>query len=104
MSRIRTLIKEADPEVVEEQKYKMPSNPGGIPVWYHDGVITTGETYKKHLRLTFSKGAELRKNHDPKGLINSHSAMKIEEDDHIDEDAFKKLIKSAVTLNKKSNK
>ena len=55
MSRIRALIKQADPEVVEEVKYKKPSNPAGIPVWYHDGMICTGETYKNHLRLTFAK-------------------------------------------------
>ncbi|MBI4136518.1 DUF1801 domain-containing protein [Candidatus Roizmanbacteria bacterium] len=96
--RIRTLIQQADPEVIEERKYKMPSNPAGIPVWYLDGMICTGETYQKHLRLTFAKGPAL-KEHDPKGLFNRHSAMVIQEDDKIDETAFKKLIRAAVKLN-----
>lgn len=99
MSKIRSLIKEADPEVVEKQKYKMPSKPDGIPVWYHDGMICTGETYKKHLRLTFSKAKEIKK-HDKKGLFNRHSAIVIEEDDKLDEEAFKDLIKTVVKINK----
>ncbi|MCA9386749.1 DUF1801 domain-containing protein [Candidatus Dojkabacteria bacterium] len=99
MSQIRKLINEAEPEIVEEQKYKMPSKPEGIPVWYNNGMICTGETYKKHLRLTFSKAKELKK-HDPKGLFNKHSAIVIEEDDKLDETAFKNLIKSAVKINK----
>lgn len=105
MSKIRQLIKQADPDVTEEQKYKMPSNPEGIPVWYHDGMICTGETYKKHLRLTFSKAKELKK-HDPEGLFNRHSAIVIEEDDKLNESAFKKLIKAAIKINqeKKSKK
>ncbi len=101
MSQIRTLIKQADPEVVEEAKYKKPSNPAGIPVWYHDGMICTGETYRNHLRLTFAKGASL-KNRDAKGLFNRHSAIVIEEDDKIDEAAFKNIIRAAVALNSKS--
>ncbi len=95
LSRIRTLIKQADPKVVEEMKWKKPSNPAGIPVWYHDGMICTGETYKNHLRLTFSKGKELK---DPKGLL-TFRAMIIHEDDKINEAAFKDLIRAAVKLN-----
>jgi len=98
MSRIRTLIKEADPEVIEEMKYKKPSNPDGVFVWSHDGMISTGETYKNHLRLTFAKGAFL-KDQDPKGLINAYRAMLINEDDKIDGEAFKNLIRAAVDLN-----
>lgn len=98
LSRIREFIEQADPEVVEEMKYKKPSNPAGIPVWYHDGLICTGETYKNHLRLTFAKGASL-KGQDPKGLFNRHSAIVIQEDDKIDETAFKDIIRTAVALN-----
>jgi hypothetical protein len=103
MSRIRRLIKQADPKVIEEVKYKMPSNPGGIPVWYHDGMICTGETYKNHLRLTFAKGPKL-KDHDPKGLFNRHSAIVLQEDDKIEETAFKNIIRAAVALNLKSKR
>lgn len=98
MSRIRTLIKQADPEVIEEVKYKKPSNPAGIPVWYHDGMICTGETYKNHLRLTFAKGASLK---DSNGLFNRHSAIVIQEGDKIDDIAFKNLIRTAAALNSK---
>lgn len=98
MSRIRVLIKQADSEMVEEVKYKKPSNPAGIPVWYHDGMICTGETYKNHLRLTFAKGASLN---DPKGLFNRHTAIVIQEGDEIDDIAFKNLIRAAVALNRK---
>ena len=98
MSRISELMKEADPEIIEEMKYKKPSNPGGIPVWYRNGMICTGETYKEHLRLTFSKGPAL-KEFDPAGLINNYSAITIREEDKLDEKAFKKLIRAAVSLN-----
>jgi hypothetical protein len=97
MSRIRTLIKQADPEMVEEVKWRKPSNPAGIPVWYHDGMICTGETYKNHLRLTFAKGSSLK---NPKGLINSYRSMLIHEGDKINEAAFKNLIRAAVALNR----
>jgi len=97
LSRIRVLIRQADPKVVEEVKYRMPSNPAGIPVWYHDGMICTGETYKEHLRLTFAKGRSLE---DPKGLFNRHTAIVIHEDDKIDEAAFKNIIRAAVKLNR----
>ena len=101
MSRIRTLFKEADPEVIEEMKYKKPSNPDGVFVWSHDGMISTGETYKNHLRLTFANGTSL-KDQDPKGLINAYRAMIIHEEDKIDGEAFKKLIRAAVEINRKS--
>jgi hypothetical protein len=102
LSRLRALIKRADPEVVEERKWKKPSNPAGVPVWSHDGIICTGETYKNHVRLTFAKGASLK---DPKGLFNAglegnaFRAIVIHEGDEINEKAFRTLIRAAVTLN-----
>lgn len=101
LSRIRTLIKQADPNVVEEVKWKKPSNPAGIPVWYHDGMICTGETYQHHIRLTFTKGKLLK---DPKGLISSFRAIVLREGDVLDEAAFKQLIKEAVAMNGKGKK
>ena len=101
MSRIRTLIKIADPVSIEEVKWKKPTNPAGIPVWYHDGVICTGETYKKHIRLTFAKGNFL-KNKDPKGLINAFRAVIINEGEKLNEAAFKNIIRAAVALNRKA--
>lgn len=104
MSQIRKLIKQADPDILEEVKYKTPSNPDGVFVWYKNGMLTTGETYKKHLRFAFSKGPAL-KEMDKKGLINSYRAIIIHEEDKLDESAFKRLIKDAVALNqsKKNN-
>ena len=102
LSRLRALIKQADPEVVEEMKWKKPSQPGGVPVWSHDGMICTGETYKAVVKLTFAKGASLE---DPSGLFNSslegktRRAIDIGEGEAIDEDAFKDLIRAAVRLN-----
>jgi hypothetical protein len=102
LARLRSLIKQADPEVVEEVKWRRPSNPAGVPVWSHDGIVCTGETYKSHVRLTFANGAALK---DPKGLFNSGlegnvlRAMVIHEGDEIDEKAFKALVRSAVALN-----
>ena len=101
LSRIRRLIKEADPEIVEERKWKKPTNPAGIPVWYHDGIICTGETYKDHLRLTFADGAALK---DPIGLFNANlqgvtRAIVIYDGDKIDGDAFKALIRAAAARN-----
>lgn len=96
LSHVRTLIKQAVPEVVEEWKWR------GVPVWYHDGMICTGETYKAAVKLTFAKGASLK---DPKGLFNSslegntRRAIDIHEDDEIDEDALKALISAAADLN-----
>ena len=102
LSRIRALIEEADPDVVEEAKWKKPSQPDGVPVWSHDGMICTGETYKAAVKLTFAKGASLK---DPSGLFNSslegntRRAIDIREGEAIDEDAFKELIRAAVRLN-----
>jgi len=102
LSRLRTLIKQADPEVVEEVKWRKPSNPAGVPVWYHEGIICTGETYKNHVRLTFAKGASLK---DPKGLFNADlkgntlRAIVINEDGKVDEEAFRTLIRAAAALN-----
>jgi hypothetical protein len=96
LARIRALIKQVDPEVVEEWKWR------GVPVWYHDGMICTGETYKDHVKVTFAKGATLK---DPSGLFNSslggntRRAIDFREGDEIDEQALKALIKAAVKLN-----
>ena len=104
LSQIRILIKQADPEVAEELKWRKPSNPAGVPVWYHDGIICTGETYMNHVRLTFAKGASLK---DPKGLFNSglegnvRRAIDIHEGDKVYEAALKDLIRAAVALNLK---
>ena len=106
LSTLRALIKQADPEVVEEWKWKKPSNPG-VPVWSHDGVICTGETYKSVVKLTFAKGASLD---DPSGLFNSslegntRRAIDVHEDDEIDEKAFVALIRAAVSLNASSSR
>ena len=100
MSKIRKLVAQADPKATEEVKYKTPSNPAGVFVWYHDGMIATGETYKKHLRISFAKGPRL-KDTDPAGLINTYRAMVIHEEDELNEAAFKKLIRAAVALNSK---
>jgi hypothetical protein len=104
LSQIRALIKQADPEGVEELKWRKPSNPAGVPVWYHDGIICTGETYMNHVRLTFAKGASLK---DPSGLFNSgldgnvRRAIDIHEGAKVDEAALKDLIRAAVALNLK---
>jgi hypothetical protein len=102
LSRLRGLIKQADPEVVEEVKWRKPSNPAGVPVWSHAGIICTGETYKNAVKLTFAKGAALA---DPKGLFNAslegttRHAIDFHEGDKIDETALKALIRAAVALN-----
>ena len=103
LARVRALIREADPEVVEEVKWRKPSNAMlGVPVWEHDGIICTGETYKAVVKLTFAKGAALE---DPKNLFNSslegnvRRAIDIHEGDKIDEKALKALIRAAVALN-----
>jgi hypothetical protein len=102
LSRIRSLIKDADPDVVEEAKWRKPSQPDGVPVWSHDGMICTGETYESVVKLTFARGASLN---DPSGLFNSslegntRRAIDIREGEQIDEDAFKALIREAVSLN-----
>jgi hypothetical protein len=102
LARIRTLIKQADPEIVEDVKWRKPSNPAGVPVWERDGIICTGETYKNYVKLTFAKGAALD---DPSGLFNAslegnaRRAIDLHEGDQIDEGAFKALIRAAVRLN-----
>jgi hypothetical protein len=102
LSRIRSLIEEAVPDVTEEQKYKKAANPNGVPVWSHEGLICTGETYKDKVKITFAKGAALD---DPNGLFNSglqgktRHAIDLFEDDEIDGDAFKALVREAVALN-----
>ena len=96
LARVRSLIKDADPEVVEEWKWR------GVPVWYHDGMICTGETYKNVVKMAFAKGASLE---DPSGLFNSsldgntRRAIDIHEGDKINEKAFKTLIRAAIALN-----
>jgi hypothetical protein len=103
LARVRMLIKRADPDVVEEVKWRKPSNAMlGVPVWEHAGIICTGETYKNVVKLTFAKGASLE---DPSGLFNSsldgntRRAIDFHEGDKIDEKALKALIRAAVTLN-----
>jgi hypothetical protein len=102
LTRVREVIKQADPEVVEELKWRKPSSPGGVPVWSHDGMICTGETYKDKVKLTFAKGASLE---DPSGLFNSslegntRRAIDIRDGDEIDEEALKALVRAAVKLN-----
>ena len=106
LARLRALIKEADPDVVEEWKWRKPSHPG-VPVWSHDGPICTGETYKSVVKLTFFKGASLE---DPSGLFNSslegntRRAIDVHEGDEIDEKAFATLIRAAVRLNESSSR
>jgi hypothetical protein len=101
LARMRKLIKEADPDVVEEWKWRKATNPG-VPVWSHQGGICTGETYKSIVKLTFFKGASLD---DPAGLFNSslegstRRAIDIHEGEKIDAAAFKKLVRAAVALN-----
>ena len=105
LSTVRGIIKEADPEIVEEWKWAKATSPG-TPVWSHDGGICTGETYKNVVKLTFFKGASLE---DPAGLFNSsldgkvRRAIDIKESDRIDEDALKNLIREAVALNLESS-
>ena len=104
LARVRSIIKQADPEVVEEVKWRKPSNSMlGVPVWEHGGIICTGETYKAVVKLTFAKGASLE---DPSGLFNSslegntRRAIDLHEGDKIDEKALKALVRAAVALNK----
>ena len=102
LSRIRELIKAADPEVVEEIKWRKPTNPDGVPTWSHDGIICTGEMYRGKVKLTFAQGASLD---DPTGLFNASlearvgRAIDIAEDDRFDARAFKALIREAVAHN-----
>ena len=103
LSQVRKLIHKADPDVVEELKWKKAATPDGVPVWSHDGIICTGETYKNAVKLTFPKGASLK---DPSRLFNSslegnaRRAIDIHETDDLDEKAFTELIRAAVALNR----
>lgn len=102
LSRLRKLIREADPEIIEEVKWKKPSNRAGVPVWSHNRIVCTGAAFKGKVTLTFAKGASLD---DPDGLFNSgfggntRRAIDIREGEAIDEEAFKSLIRAAVALN-----
>jgi hypothetical protein len=102
LARVRTLMKQADPGAIEEVKWRKPSNPGGVPVWSHDGIICTGETYKDKVKLTFARGAALL---DPSGLFNSsldgnvRRAIDIREGDTINEKELKALVRAAAALN-----
>lgn len=102
LERIRALIREADPQVSEEAKWVKPSNPAGVPTWYHDGILCTGETYKDKVKVTFARGAALE---DPSNLFNTsldagtRRAIDLVEGANVDEQAFKALIQAAVELN-----
>src|SRR5687767_4173922 len=103
LARMRDLIMEADPEMTEERKWKKPSNSmRGVPVWSHDGIVCTGETYKTYVKLTFAQGAKIP---DPKGLFNAslvgktRRAIDIHEGEAVDARAFKALVKAAVAFN-----
>lgn len=102
LGRMRTLIKEADRDVVEEVKWVKPTNPAGVPTWSHDGMICTGEVYKAYVKLTFMQGAALE---DPTGLFNAgfgggtRRAIDIKEGDEVDAKAFRALVKAAVARN-----
>lgn len=102
LARVRALIREADPAVVETVKWRKPTNPNGVPVWEHAGILCTGETYRNYVKLTFAQGALLE---DPADLFNAslegstRRAIDIREGDQVDEAAFKALIRAAVNLN-----
>jgi hypothetical protein len=102
LARVRKLIEDADPDIVEEVKWRKPSNPAGVPVWEHAGILCTGETYKDKVKLTFARGAALP---DPAGLFNAsldgnlRRAIDIGEGETVDAVAFKALVRAAVKLN-----
>jgi hypothetical protein len=103
LARIRSLIRQADPDVVETLKWRKPSNPSGVPVWEHGGILCTGETYKDKVKLTFARGAALD---DTSRLFNSsldggtRRAIDIREGEAVDEEAFRALVRAAVALNR----
>jgi hypothetical protein len=103
LARMRGLIREADPEIIEEVKWVKPSTPSGVPVWSCDGIICTGETYKDKVKLTFAHGASLP---DPKGLFNSslegntRRAIDIREGEEVDANAFTALVREAIAFNR----
>jgi len=105
LAEVRRLIHEADPDIVEECKWMKPSNPSGVPVWSHAGIVCTGEAHKQVVKLTFARGAALE---DPRGLFNSslegntRRAIDIREGEVLDDVGFKALIKAAVVENKRS--
>jgi len=107
LEKVRGLIREADPNVVEERKWKKPSNPAGVPTWSDNGIICTGETYKDKVKLTVARGAALE---DPSGLFNSsleggtRRAIDLREGETIDASAFKALVKAAVARNGQAKK
>ena len=102
LARMRALIRAADPDVAEEVKWRKPTNPAGVPVWSHDGILCTGEVYKGYVKLTFDKGASLD---DPAGLFNAglegnqRRAIDIREGERVDEAAFKALVRAAAAFN-----
>ena len=100
LQKLRSLIREADPQAVETVKWRKPSNPDGVPVWEHGGMICTGETYKDKVKLTFAKGASLD---DPSGLFNASldagTRRAIDIRDKIDDNAFRALVRQAAALN-----
>ena len=102
LQRLRRLIREADPDVVETVKWRKPSNPLGVPVWEHDGIICTGETYRDKVKLTFAKGASLN---DPSGLFNAsldggtRRAIDFRDGDEVNEMALRQLVREAAALN-----
>ena len=103
LERLRMIIRQADPEMIEEVKWRKPSNPGGVPVWSHGGIVCTGETYKSVVKMTFMSGAALK---DPDGLFNSslegntRRGIDFREGEKINEKALKALVREAVKLNK----
>jgi hypothetical protein len=103
LARMRALIVEADPEMIEERKWRKPSNPAGVPVWSHHGIVCTGETYKKAVKVTFARGADVP---DPSRLFNAglegnmRRAIDIAEGDTVNAAAFKALVKAAVRINR----
>jgi hypothetical protein len=107
LAQMRRLIKEADPEITEEVKWRKPTNPSGVPVWSDGGIVCTGESYKTYVKLTFMKGASIA---DPQGLFNSslegnaRRAIDLHEGDKIDELAFTAIVRAAVALNSKGKK
>ena len=104
LAKVRTIVHEADPEIIEECKWIKPTNPLGVPTWSHGGIVCTGETYKNVVKVTFAQGAALK---DPSGPFNSsldgnlRRAIDIREGDKVDEAALKELIRAAVALNLK---
>ena len=107
LSRLRGLVRRADPGVVEEGKWKKPSNPAGVPAWSADGLVCTGEVYKDHVKVTFARGASLD---DPDGLFNAslggnlRRAIDVHEGDDVDDAAFEALVRAAVALNRSTGR